>query len=138
MERIIDSDEERFLRYVKQMKEVNYIEGRYEKIYIDNPFDYKKHKDNFTNYLEVIITPDGVIKYAVPDHRTALIKYCKLDESDKSIGRDVFLLDSLIERSKCICVYTNNYRGIANDIQIRVLSHLKDYGLYEGELKNVC
>jgi hypothetical protein len=136
---IIDPDEEEFLRYVKQItKKVDYIEGRFEKIYINEPFDFKKHKDNFINYLEVIITPDGEIKYAVPDHRTALINYCNLDEKDKSITREVFLLDSLIERSKCICVYTYEYRGKANDKQINVLSHLKDYGLYKGDLKNVC
>lgn len=136
---IIDPDEEEFLRYVKQItKKVDYIEGRFEKIYINEPFDFKKHKDNFINYLEVIITPDGEIKYAVPDHRTALINYCNLDEKDKSISREVFLLDSLIERSKCICVYTYEYRGNANDKQINVLSHLKDYGLYKGDLKNVC
>lgn len=136
---IIDPDEEEFLRYIKQItKKVDYIEGRFEKIYINEPFDFKKHKDNFINYLEVIITPDGEIKYAVPDHRTALINYCNLDEKDKSINREVFLLDSLIERSKCICVYTYEYRGKANDKQINVLSHLKDYGLYKGDLKNVC
>jgi hypothetical protein len=136
---IIDPDEEEFLRYVKQItKKVDYIEGRFEKIYINEPFDFKKHKDNFINYLEVIITPDGEIKYAVPNHRTALINYCNLDEKDKSISREVFLLDSLIERSKCICVYTYEYRGKANDKQINVLSHLKDYGLYKGDLKNVC
>ena len=136
---IIDPDEEEFLRYVKQItKKVDYIEGRFEKIYINEPFDFKKHKDNFINYLEVIITPDGEIKYAVPDHRTALINYCNLDEKDKSITREIFLLDSLIERSKCICVYTYEYRGKANDKQINVLSHLKDCGLYKGDLKNVC
>ena len=136
---IIDPDEEEFLRYVKQMiKQVDYIEGRFERVYINEPFDYKKHKDNFTCYLEVIITPDGEIKYAVPDHKTAIINYCNLNKEELKKNKELQILDSLIEYSHCICVYTYEYRGKANDKQMRVLSRLKDYGLYKGDLKNVC
>lgn len=136
---ILDPDEEEFYQYVKQItKQVDYLEGRFEKIYINEPFDYKKHKDNFTNYLEVIITPEGEIKYAVPNHKSALIKYCNLTKEDLKKNRELEFLDTLIERSHCICVYTYEYRGKANDKQISVLSSLRDYGLYKGDLKNVC
>lgn len=32
-------------------------------------FDIKQHKATFTNYLEVIITRDGTVLYAVPSHQ---------------------------------------------------------------------
>ena len=41
-------------------------------------FDYKTHRENFTNYLEVIIFKDGHIEYAVPSHQMKLIEI--LDE----------------------------------------------------------
>lgn len=31
-------------------------------------FDILKHKEAYTNYLEVIILPTGRIEYAVPSH----------------------------------------------------------------------
>ena len=41
-------------------------------------FDYKTHRENFTNYLEVIIFKDGHIEYAVPSHQMKLVDiYCK-------------------------------------------------------------
>ena len=41
-------------------------------------FDYKTHRENFINYLEVIILEDGEIVYAVPSHQQKLIElYCK-------------------------------------------------------------
>lgn len=35
---------------------------------LNSPFDVATHKKTFINYLEVVISPDGVIKYAVPSH----------------------------------------------------------------------
>ena len=41
-------------------------------------FDYKTHRKNFINYLEVIINKDGTIEYAVPSHQQKLLNlYCK-------------------------------------------------------------
>lgn len=36
-------------------------------------FDLEKHMETFINYLEVVISPDGVIEYAVPSHQEKLI-----------------------------------------------------------------
>ena len=48
-------------------------------------FDYKTHRENFTNYLEVIIFKDGHIEYAVPSHQMKLVDiYCK----ENNITRD--------------------------------------------------
>ena len=40
----------------------------------DTKFDINTHKNNFINYLEVIILKDGTIKYAVPSHEQFLIQ----------------------------------------------------------------
>lgn len=48
-------------------------------------FDYKTHRENFIDYLEVIIFKDGHIEYAVPSHQMKLIDiYCK----EKNISID--------------------------------------------------
>lgn len=48
-------------------------------------FDYKTHRENFINYLEVIIFKDGHIEYAIPSHQMKLIDiYCK----EKNISID--------------------------------------------------
>lgn len=39
-----------------------------EKYSVYSSFDLQKHKQTYTNYLEVIITPDGTVEYAVPSH----------------------------------------------------------------------
>ena len=36
---------------------------------VHSPFDLEKHKQTFTNYLEVLIDEDGTIMYAVPSHQ---------------------------------------------------------------------
>lgn len=41
-------------------------------------FDYKAHRENFINYLEVVILKDGSIEYAIPSHQWKLAKiYCE-------------------------------------------------------------
>ena len=44
-----------------------------EKYDLHSNFDIQKHKENFVNYLEVIITEDGVVHYAVPSHQEYMI-----------------------------------------------------------------
>lgn len=39
---------------------------------LNNPFDIETHKKTFINYLEVVISPDGVIEYGVPSHNAKL------------------------------------------------------------------
>ena len=38
------------------------------------PFDIKLHKLTFIDYLEVVISPDGIVEYAVPSHMEKLLK----------------------------------------------------------------
>lgn len=39
---------------------------------LNSPFDVATHKKTFINYLEVVISPDGVIEYGVPSHTQKL------------------------------------------------------------------
>ncbi len=39
-----------------------------DKYSVYSDFDVRKHKKHFTDYLEVIIHPDGSVHYAVPSH----------------------------------------------------------------------
>ena len=39
---------------------------------LKRPFNIETHKKTFINYLEVVISPDGVIEYAVPSHNGKL------------------------------------------------------------------
>ena len=49
-----------------------------EEYSVHSPFDIKKHKETYINYLEVLILEDGTIEYAVPSHRgKALDLACK-------------------------------------------------------------
>ena len=122
---------------------------------LHSPFDMKTHKENFINYLEVIILENGTIEYAIPSHIKKLEEICckklgikydseyyenkELLEYYKSIYKNnlSYWNDMLFEISKAICVWNDRYSGIANENQIKKLKELKDYGLYYGEvLKN--
>lgn len=39
---------------------------------LNGPFDIETHKKTFINYLEVVISSEGVIEYAVPSHTQKL------------------------------------------------------------------
>lgn len=121
---------------------------------LHSPFDMKTHKDNFINYLEVVILEDGTIEYAVPSHYKKLEKICckklglKYDElynesqglldHYESIYRSYinYWNDWLLGISGAIMVWNDRYVGIANEKQLQRLKELKDYGLYFGEMEH--
>lgn len=37
-----------------------------------SPFDMDQHRKTFVHYLEVIVLPDGTIKYAIPSHQMSV------------------------------------------------------------------
>lgn len=45
-----------------------------EEYSIYSKFDIIKHKETYTNYLEVVITENGEVLYAIPSYQEALIK----------------------------------------------------------------
>ena len=50
----------------------------FKQMVLHSPFDISTHKRTFINYLEVVMSPEGVIEYAVPSHQEKLIEIaCK-------------------------------------------------------------
>ena len=110
---------------------------------LQGAFDLETHKQNFVNYLEVIITPDGTVEYAVPSHQEKLIKIAtdKLSVSRQelySMCPIEYLFDAvtwLCEITDCLSVWNDQYVGHPNKAQLAALRMLKDGGVYRGNTK---
>ncbi len=108
-------------------------------------FDIEQHKKTFINYLEVVILPDGTIKYAVPSHQEFLINYiCEkwgiTREKFKTLIPDQYkfsFIDWLLTVSGCVCVWTSFYKGECNFEQSKRVEDLKDAGLLKLEERDV-
>lgn len=76
-------------------------------------FDYKTHRKNFINYLEVIILKDGKIVYAVPSHQMKLIDiYIKENNINREDLLDTIPIEEdiicwLIYHTECVAVWYN-------------------------------
>ena len=115
---------------------------------LHHPFDINVHKQNFVNYLEVIITSDGTVEYAVPSHMQKLAEvYGKsmddIFEEYQNASNDVkmTMLDMITDPLKWLCaqtgaiaVWTDGYSGEANKAQKNKLKTLKLNGLYRGPI----
>lgn len=117
-----------------------------EKYNLSSEFDLEKHKENFTNYLEVIIDERGKVFYAVPSHQEFLIKRC----CDKlKVSREVldlmcpkeFHSDFMIWLSKmcnCVAVWNDFTQGYEyTEEQVGTIQELKDGGVYFGDVPKV-
>ena len=82
---------------------------------LNSTFDIELHKKHYTNYLEVVIFPDGHIEYAVPSHQEKLIAICqnKLNVSRDELNamcppEDYFdFIVWLCTMSGCVSVWSN-------------------------------
>ena len=97
-------------------------------------FDIDKHKETFINYLEVIITNDGVIHYAVPSHQQFVNKIIMeqhgLDEQAFcNIMPVTCFQEFLLAYSGAIMVWSVGYSGIPNKKQLAQLQLLHKEGL---------
>lgn len=109
---------------------------------LHSPFDINTHKETFTNYLEVVIHPNGTIHYAVPSHQEYLYAYLmkkwnKSREWINAIVPKAYYFDMhiwLCKESKCIMVWDHEYVGEANRFQRYALKRLKKEGLYKGDI----
>ena len=104
-------------------------------------FDIEKHKETYINYLEVVITEDGIVHYAIPSHQEYLIR---LAMKMNNLTRDE-LVDFIPDEYYgdviiWLCKITNSislwndfmqFYSI-NDKQVKTLNQLKDFGLYNG------
>ena len=80
------------------------------------PFDLETHKATFTNYLEVVIAPDGTIIYAVPSHQRVLERMYQATHgvaAEDAVPRERWMdmLDWLMEETGCVCAYTAGVLG---------------------------
>ncbi len=120
---------------------------RLEQYDIHSPFNIRKHKETFINYLEVLILQDGTIEYAVPSHQEkALDLACKkLNKTKREIEdmcpREYYCdyLTWLLGITGSVSVWGNAaehfiiYKTI-NKKQIMILRSLKKQGLYKGKI----
>lgn len=125
--------------------------GNYEILRKD--FNVQTHKENFINYLEVVIHKDGKIEYAIPSHSKKMeiiicnkynfnfdseylcsVELIKLFNSTGRPSGDWF--DWLLEESEVIPVWNDRYLGNANIKQLESLTMLKQAGLYTGIISN--
>lgn len=119
-------------------------------IVLQGPFDMKLHKQTFIDYLEVVISPDGIVEYAVPSHLEKLLKIFMEQEniSDRAVAvktiedRDTDMDGPLISLTKLtgyISVWCEAYTCGASPTkkQLATLRELKLNGLYHGTLNDV-
>lgn len=105
-------------------------------------FDIDMHAKTFTCYTEVIIHPSGKVEYAVPSHQQ---KLCKLlmnkynvtydDVMYKLCPRDrwIDIEDWLLEKTGCVCVWYDGFKGKPNRIQKKILNNFIEKGIMRGE-----
>lgn len=111
---------------------------------LNSAFDIEQHKAHYINYLEVIITRDGVIEYAIPSHQEKLIEIAcdqlglTREESGKKCPVEYWFnfLEWLCNLTGCISVW-NNYFIAGSDLkpntmQIKAMRDLVSSGLYTG------
>ena len=106
------------------------------------PFDTERHKQNFKNYLEIIIMPNGTAEYAVPSHQEKLItiacrqKNITRDELNAMCPREYYcdFLTWLCMITGCVSVWDNFFFGHPNALQKAMLKELSDNRLYTGKL----
>lgn len=109
-------------------------------IYCD--FDIKKHKETYTNYLEVIILSTGKVVYAVPSHLEKLIKIamekynCSREKVNEMCPKEMWFdfMTWLCNITDCVAVWNYGIRGKPNRFQKHKLIELKNNGLYKGEI----
>lgn len=110
---------------------------------IYSPFDINRHKQTYTDYLEIIIDEDGKIEYAVPSHNEKLSSIaCKKLKITKTQLYDMcpeaYYFDYmrwLVMTTHCCAVW--NTFAICHEptrAQITTLRQLKMGGLYKGTI----
>lgn len=117
---------------------------------LHEPFDIQTHKLTFINYLEVVISPDGTVEYAVPSHLEKLLKifmeqenitdreeaYRIIEEQDTAMDGPLITLTKL---TGYISVWAEAYTCGKSPTkkQLAALRSLKLNGLYSGTLDDL-
>lgn len=119
------------------------------RLVLHSPFDIKVHKLTFINYLEVVISPEGIVEYAVPSHVEKLLQVYM--EKNAIVDRAVALnnllkLCGLFSYIEALSKVTG-YISVWNDAyitgckptqqQLNKLKTLKLNGLYRGRTDDI-
>lgn len=114
---------------------------------LHSPFNINVHKQTFISYLEVVISPEGVVEYAVPSHSEKLVEiYSKQKGFNDVLKAKKYIIDTTINNGMLstidyltgvtgyISVWFNGY--VAGDpptkAQLDKLKELFDNGVYTG------
>lgn len=109
-------------------------------------FDAEIHKLTFIDYLEVVISPDGVVEYAVPSHSEKLLQvYMQQHSIDRGTAlrnlasKNNGYIESLSEATGYISVWNENYITGCKPTQqqLNKLKTLKLQGLYHGRIDDI-
>lgn len=113
-------------------------------------FDIKLHKLIFINYLEVVISPEGVVEYAVPSHSEKLLKvYMKkfaISDRGEALRQlsekcNVFsgYIETLSKETEYISVWNHGYITGCKPTQqqLNKLKLLSFNGLYHGRIDDI-
>ena len=104
-------------------------------------FSIMKHKATFVNYLEVVISPDGVVSYAIPSHQMKLMQIlmdqrgCTRAELERAIPREFYfdVLGWLAMETGFLAVWNDHCEGTPTAAQSKMLRRLTANGLYTGK-----
>jgi len=114
---------------------------------LHSPFDIETHKQTFVSYLEVVISPEGVVEYATPSHTDKLVEiFAKQKGFDDILKAKKYIIETTINNGMLstidyltgvtgyISVWFNGY--VAGDpptkAQLDKLKELFRNGVYTG------
>lgn len=117
---------------------------------LNEPFDIKTHKLTFINYLEVVISPDGTVEYAVPSHQEKLLRVF-MEQEHISSKQEAFRLveeqDTTMDGPTITLTRLTGYISVWSETyicgksptkkQLAALRLLKLNGLYSGTLEDL-
>lgn len=114
---------------------------------LHSEFDIEKHKQTFIHYLEVVISSDGRVFYAVPSHQELMIAVaCVMlgvsrEELNELCPREWYFdfMKWLSMKTGLMAVWESHYEVyVPTNKQIATLRRLKLAGLYTGVIPKVC
>lgn len=119
---------------------------------LHSPFDIETHKQTFVSYLEVVISPEGTVEYAVPSHSDKLIEIFKEQKGfDDILKAKKYVWETCINNDICVPIeYLTGVTGyisvwfdhyVSSDPptkqQLAKLQELFKEGVYIGPVRDI-
>ena len=111
-------------------------------------FNLEKHKQTYVQYLEVVITENGTVEYAVPSHQEKLIALAcekrdvSRDELNAMCPREYYFdfLTWLCIQADAVALWNDAccYGQSVNRKQVATIRKLKMAGVYSGAVPALC